>query len=145
MKHIPLISSILLGLFFFLVGFDKLFHMGEFTRSLDGYVVMPKGASQYIAYPIIFSELWVGVGLFVTPWRKIAAILAAGMVSAFTVALALNYIYAPETSCGCWFTISSGRVNILHIGQNFLLMAVALFVWRSHNNEVETSAAKAIN
>lgn len=128
MRHIPLISSILLGLFFFLVGFDKLFHIGEFMRSLDGYVVIPKGVSRYIAYPIIFSELWISVGLFVTPWRKIAGFLAAGMVLAFTVALALNYIYAPEASCGCWFTISSGRINLAHLLQNTVLMGLAIFV-----------------
>lgn len=131
MKYIPLISSIFLGLFFLLVGFDKLFHYDEFVRSVDGYVIIPRGISQYVAYPIIFSEMWIGVGLLIRPWRKVAAMLAVLTLFLFIVALSINYAYAPGSSCGCWFTLSSGTVSFLHIAQNVVFIGLAIFVWKN--------------
>jgi Methylamine utilisation protein MauE len=88
---------------------------------------------------VILAELLVGAGLLFKPWRSPAALLAAVLLTAFTVALAINQRYAPGVECGCWFTVTLGKASASHIIQNLILLGLALSVWldersiRSHD------------
>lgn len=131
MKSLPIISSIFLGMFFLLTSLDKAFHYESFFHALKGYVLIPNNFAQYIAFPIILTELWIGIGLLIAPWRRIASLLAVVILMIFIVALSVNYFYAPNSSCGCWFTVSSGQLNVFHVLQNLVFMGLALFVWKA--------------
>ncbi|MBI3787753.1 MAG: DoxX family membrane protein [Ignavibacteriales bacterium] len=131
MKSLPIISSIFLGVFFLFTGLDKTFHYESFLHALKGYVLIPNNFVQYAASPVILSELWIGIGLFIAPWRRIASLSAVVLLMLFIVALSVNYFYAPNSSCGCWFTVSSGQLSVLHVIQNLVFMGLALFVWKA--------------
>src|ERR1700704_5639345 len=109
MRLVALGSRYFLAAVFLYAGADKAFHYGGFVNALRGYVLLPRAAASYVALPIILCEIFVGVSLLVRPWRSRAAVLAAGLLASFTLALAVNQQLAPGTLCGCWFTLTLGR------------------------------------
>jgi len=129
MKLIRIPSLLVLAALFLYAGADKAFHYGGFVKALGGYVLVPDGLEGFLALPLILSEVLVGVGLLVRPWRSPAALLAAVLLSVFTLALAVNQHYAPGLECGCWFTVTLGKATPSHILQNVLLLGLALSIW----------------
>ncbi len=129
MKYIHFIASYFLGVVFLFTSIDKLFHYNAFLNALASYVLMPAAIVSYLALPIILTELWAGVGLLIKWWRKAAALTSASLLTIFTLALTLNYIYKPGAICGCWFTITLGTATEIHIAQNLVMLGLALTVW----------------
>lgn len=134
-SKVTLISCWFLGMIFLYAGFDKLFHYEGFVRALSSYSVFPSGAPRYMASSIILVELVVGLGLLRSRWRKSAALLSAGMLFIFTLALAINYWTNPEAICGCWFTITLGRGTGQHILQNLIMAGLSLTVFLTEKKE----------
>jgi uncharacterized membrane protein YphA (DoxX/SURF4 family) len=129
MKWIRLLSIVFLALLFLFTGFDKAFHYGGFVKALAGYVLVPPGAERFLALPVLLTEILVGIGLLVRSWRIPAALLAATLLTLFTVALAVNQRFAPGVECGCWFTVTLGRASAAHIAQNVVLLGLAVSIW----------------
>jgi uncharacterized membrane protein YphA (DoxX/SURF4 family) len=129
MKIVRAISLLFVAALFLYAGIDKAFHYGGFVKALDGYVLVPEGLERYLALPLILTELLVGVGLLLKPWRSPAALAAVLLLSVFTVALAINQRLAPGVECGCWFTITLGKATASHVVQNLILLGLALTIW----------------
>lgn len=140
--YISSISNYFLAAVFLFTGIDKLFHYKGFIIALSSYVVVPAGSADYLALPIMLSEIWIAVGLLITSWRKMAALIAVGAMGLFTVALVINYIYAPESICGCWFSITLGTATPTHILMNLTLIGLAAAAcsdrWSGERDEVNT-------
>jgi len=122
-------SRYFLAALFIFAATDKLFHYQGFIKALGNYVLVPHGAAEYLALPIILTEVWIGAGLIVRPWRTPAGLLATGLMLMFTCALTLNYVYAPRSVCGCWFSITLGTATITHIVANLFLVGLSITVW----------------
>jgi len=129
MKTVRSISLWFLAALFLYAGLDKAFHFPGFVKALGGYVLVPDGIERFLALPVLLTELLVGVGLLIKPWRLSAALLATVLLFAFTIALAVNQRYAPGAECGCWFTVTLGRATGSHIVQNLLLLGLSLSLW----------------
>lgn len=129
MKIVRTLSLLFLALLFLYAGIDKAFHYGGFVKALGGYILVPDGLERYFALPVILAELLVGAGLLFKPWRQPAALLGAILLTAFTVALAINQRYAPGVECGCWFTVTLGKASASHVVQNLVLLGLALSIW----------------
>jgi uncharacterized membrane protein YphA (DoxX/SURF4 family) len=129
MKIARSLSLVFLAVLFLYAGLDKLFHYGGFVKALGGYVLVPDGLERFLALPVILAELLAGAGLLIQIWRTPAALLAAVLLCAFTVALAVNQVYAPGAECGCWFTVTLGKATSSHILQNVLLLGLAVSIW----------------
>ncbi|NJL29978.1 MAG: DoxX family membrane protein [Thermoanaerobaculia bacterium] len=129
MKHVDLAIALLLAAIFLFSGGDKIFHYQGFLNALMDYVLVPRGTSSLIAPVVIAVELCIGIGLLVRPWRRQAALVAAGTLAIFTTALVFNYLYGGRGICGCWFTITLAKSSELHLVQNLLLFGLSLSVW----------------
>lgn len=129
MKKIDLGILLLLAAIFLFSGIDKLLHYDGFVNALRSYVLVPRGWAPYLAMPVIAIELLIGVGLFIRPWRRMAALTAAGLLAVFTLAVALNYLLGGRGICGCWFTITLARGTGMHIVQNLIMSGLALSLW----------------
>jgi uncharacterized membrane protein YphA (DoxX/SURF4 family) len=137
-KIVRSLSLVFLAALFLFAGVDKLFHYGGFVKALDGYVLVPEGLERHLAMPVILAELLVGAGLLLKAWRTPASLLAAILLSVFTVALAVNQRYAPGVECGCWFTVTLGKATSSHILQNVLLLGLAVSVWLDERRSAPT-------
>jgi hypothetical protein len=133
MRYIPIASAYLLSAIFAFAGIDKILHFRGFINALDTYAIVPSNAGKYIALPIICAELCIALGLLVKIWRREAAIMAAACLAAFTVALIVNHKYAPDATCGCWFSITLGTSTLIHILQDAVLTGLAIMVWNDNN------------
>ena len=122
------IGSYFLAAIFIYAGIDKALHFSGFQNALASYVVLPLQAGSYLAIPIILAELWVGLGFLIKRWRKPAAFIAVVMLAFFTIALVINSIYNPNAICGCWFTITLGENNFIHIIFNLLMLGIAYLI-----------------
>lgn len=65
MGFISAVSTYFLAAVFLFTGVDKLFHYKGFIIALSSYVVAPSGSADYLALPIILSEIWIAVGLLI--------------------------------------------------------------------------------
>lgn len=137
MRYVSIVANYFLAVVFLFTGIDKALHYRGFINALSSYAVVPTGMARYLALPIILSEIWIACGLFVRPWRGLAAITGAGVLTVFTIALLINYIYAPGAICGCWFSITLGTASVTHILQNLTLVGLALLVWSDRRSKKE--------
>jgi len=120
------LSRWLLAAVFVSSAIDKLFHYGGFVTALARSVLVPAVAAPYLALPVILLELAIGGGLVSRRWRRSAAIGASALLVVFIATLTANALYAPPgTPCGCWFTLTLGESNRLHIALDVALLAVA--------------------
>lgn len=129
MSLIQIISSYILGIIFIFAGIDKLLHYNMFLNALANYVIMPLVLIPYFALTLILSEIWIGIGLLIKKYRKNSSILSFFLLFVFTIALIINFIYKPGAICGCWFTITLGTVDTLHIIQNIIMISISLIIW----------------
>lgn len=136
MRYVTIVSNFFLAAIFMFTGIDKLFHYKGFITALSSYIVIPDGTAEYLALPIILSEIWIALGLLFRAWRKTAALISAVAMAIFSAALIVNYIYAPESICGCWFSITLGTATITHILMNLTLLGVAIVIWLDRRSEV---------
>lgn len=146
MRTIRIASAAFLAVVFLYAGLDKLFHYGGFLSALRGYLLVPDGWEPGLAPSVILVELWLGCSLFSRPWRGRAAAAAAGVLSLFTLATAINARWAPGVECGCWFTLTLGESTASHILQNLVLLGLALSIWLDERGPAgQPSAAAEIN
>jgi uncharacterized membrane protein YphA (DoxX/SURF4 family) len=129
MKKIDRAILLLLAVVFLFSGIDKLLHYNGFVNALRSYILVPRGWATYLAVPLIAIELMIGIGLFVRPWRRQAALTAAITMAVFTSALGLNRLLGGRGICGCWFTITLAGGGAMHIVQNLIMLGLALALW----------------
>lgn len=142
MKLVPIVSVLLLAAVFLYAGVDKALHYGGFVNALSSYAVVPAGLAHLLAPVVIVVELWIGLGLLLRAWRPRAALVGAVVLGLFTVALAVNQIYAPGTVCGCWFTFTLAESTAAHVAQNLVLLGLALTVWRQGRGPDDVAVAE---
>lgn len=144
MKHVDLAIVLLLAAIFLFSGIDKIVHYQGFINALMDYVLVPRGTSSTLAPVVIAVELCIGIGLLLRPWRRQAALVAAGTLAVFTTALVFNYLYGGRGICGCWFTITLAKSSEMHVLQNLLLLGLALSVgWERTVRAVPPRASHA--
>ena len=129
MRFVPMVSTFFLAAIFLYAGIDKAFHYDGFVNALASYAVVPAGLAQILAPAVIVAEVWIGLGLLWRPWRAQAALVGAAILGVFTIALAINQVYAPGTDCGCWFTFTLAQGTGMHIVQNLVFLGLALTLW----------------
>ena len=139
LKYIPIASTFFLGLIFMVTGVDKLVHYGQFLDALEHYVILPEGISKYIGLPVMLSEIWIGVGLFLKSTRKIALLGATAILAGFIVALTINYLTLSEANCGCLFFLQIGGATPLHIFYDIVLLSLAMYAWFTLAKSSESS------
>lgn len=120
-KHISLyfVSAILL-----FAGIDKLLHIHNFTHTLEQNILLSGNIYQYIALPIIITEVFIGISILYNKWRLNALIAALILFLVFLTSVVVNYFINPESSCGCWFSIGTTTVSLTHIFQNIFILGL---------------------
>lgn len=106
-------------------GIDKALHFDKFVLALAGYPFVSLEAARLLALPVVALELACGLGLWILPWRRVAASACAALMTIFTSALLLQL--RPDVDCGCWFSVTIGSTKE-HILINLILIALALTV-----------------
>lgn len=116
------LARLLLAGVFLAAALPKLLEPAAFAEAITKYQAFPDAAVNLIATVVPALEL-VGALALLTPWRRGAALLFAGLLLGFTVLLAVSLARGLDLSCGCFGT-SSEPVSPLHLLRNLGLLAL---------------------
>lgn len=73
-----------------------------FASSVESYRILPECMVGIFSLFMPMLELLAGIGLVATKWSREAALLVAGMLLVFIVALAQAAVRGLDISCGCF-------------------------------------------
>jgi putative oxidoreductase len=92
-----------LGALFVYAGLMKLRDPGEFAIEIANYRLLP-GLAPYGAVMLPTVEIVAGLGAIVLPrtWRRAAALVIAGLMLMFTVAVSVALARGINIDCGCF-------------------------------------------
>lgn len=112
---------------------DKILHPQDFAAIVKDYRLLPEALVNLTAIWLPWFELVLGACLFAGWWRQGALFLATALLSAFLLALVVNYFRGINVGCGC-FTSSPGEEAapmLWYIGRDSLLLSLPLFAWEA--------------
>jgi hypothetical protein len=104
----------LLGVAFILLGLTKLRHLQAFINALETYP-SASAAAPVVGAPLAVTQVLIGIGLFVPPWRGLAAALASGYWAVAAAGIALALAFDTNVWCACWTSFDVGRFDLPHL------------------------------
>jgi len=136
MKYIYLFLCYFLGFTFIYTGIQKYIHFDNFMNSLFNYSVIPKEFVYYISYPIIFMEIWLGLGMLFQKSRNYSLYGLILLLFIFTILIAYEYLSGNNFSCGCGLLFSNDKINLIHIMQNLFLIFIIIIIFFNNKRYV---------
>jgi len=118
------------GAVFLYASRDKLGAAESFMHFVEGYALLPHPLVPLVAVTVPWLEFFTGAGLLLGfRWRG-AALVYAGLLSAYTVAIGLNLALGIPTTCGCFSDVGD-PATWLTVLRDLALLAPGLWVLSS--------------
>ena len=128
---IALLCRVILGIVLIYASIDKIVHPAEFAKAIGNYNVLPFGLENLLGIVLPVLELLVGICLVLGIMIDGAAIIAAGMMVVFIIAISQALFRGIDINCGCFkVTVENGghQVGIRRIIEDFIYLGMALMV-----------------
>jgi uncharacterized membrane protein YphA (DoxX/SURF4 family) len=128
---IALLCRVILGVILIYASIDKIVHPAEFAKAIGNYNVLPFGLENLLGIVLPILELLVGICLVFGIMLDGSAIITAGMMTVFIIALSQAMIRGIDINCGCFkVTVENGghQVGIRRIIEDFLFLGMSLMV-----------------
>ena len=128
---IALLCRVILGVILVYASIDKIVHPAEFAKSIGNYNVLPFGLENLLGIILPVLELLVGSCLILGIMLDGSAIITAGMMTVFIIALSQAMIRGIDINCGCFkVTIENGghQIGIRRIIEDFLFLGMSIMV-----------------
>ena len=129
---IALLCRVILGVILIYASIDKIVNPAEFAKAIGNYNVLPFGLENLLGIVLPVLELLVGTCLVLGIMIDGAAIIAAGMMVVFIIAISQALFRGIDINCGCFkVTVENGgghQVGIRRIIEDFIYLGMALMV-----------------
>ena len=128
---IALLCRVILGIVLIYASIDKIIHPAEFAKAIGNYNVLPFGLENLLGIVLPVLELLVGICLVLGIMIDGSAIIAAGMMVVFIIAISQALFRGIDINCGCFkVTVENGghQVGIRRIIEDFIYLGMALMV-----------------
>jgi len=128
---IALLCRVILGAILVYASIDKIVHPAEFAKAIGNYNVLPFGLENLLGIVLPILELLVGICLVFGIMLDGSAIITAGMMTVFIIALSQAMIRGIDINCGCFkVTVENGghQVGIRRIIEDSLFLGMSLMV-----------------
>ena len=126
-----LISRIILGVVLIAASIDKILHPEAFAKVIGNYNVLPFGLENFLAIILPILEFVVGCCLIFGIMLDGSAIITAGMMFVFIIALSQAMIRGIDINCGC-FKVSAenpgSQVVFRRIIEDIIYLGLSLFI-----------------
>jgi uncharacterized membrane protein YphA (DoxX/SURF4 family) len=120
-----------LGVVFLFACVHKILEPSNFAVDIATYQILPLSFINIMAIVLPWLELIAGIMLVIGLRSRTGALLVAGMMAMFTVAVAIAVIRGLDMSCGCF--ASQGAVDDpiswSTVARDAGWLALALYVW----------------
>ncbi|MDL2260384.1 DoxX family membrane protein [Deltaproteobacteria bacterium OttesenSCG-928-K17] len=116
-----------LAVVFCYAAIEKIIDPADFARTIHNYRLLPLEAVAPLAITLPWVEIWAGLLVLTRSWGKAAALILAGLLVVFMLAVGFNLARGLDFECGCFG--SGGRQAGLNLlWQDGLLLICALMV-----------------
>jgi uncharacterized membrane protein len=120
------LRAVLAGLFLY-AGIAKLADVRTFAADVANYRMLPAAVVGPFAAAVPGVEIACGLGLLRARTARAAALLATGLLAAFTIAAVQALARDINIDCGCFGSVRA-PVTVLTVGRDLGLVAAALVV-----------------
>lgn len=127
MSIVLLCARLLLSAVFNVAGITKLADLSGSRRAMIGFG-MPKNLAAPVALALPFAEILIALALIPLNSAWIAAVAAAGLLSIFVIAIAVNLARGRTPDCHCFGQLHSEPVGRATLIRNAGLIVVAGFI-----------------
>lgn len=128
--YLALAARLYLGLVFIAASLHKIAHPYAFAVDVATYGILPLALVNPLALVLPFVEVLAGAMLVAGLRVRAAALLVAGMMVVFIVALSLALARGLDISCGCFASSASGAdpISWRTLVRDGAWLALAVFV-----------------
>jgi len=126
-----LFSRIVLGAVLIVASIDKILHPEAFAKVIGNYNVLPFGLENILAIILPILELFVGCCLIFGVMLDGSAIITAGMMFVFIIALSQAMIRGIDINCGCFkVSVDNGgsHIGYRRIIEDIIFLGLSLFI-----------------
>lgn len=99
----------------------KLADRAKFIQTVRNYGVLPERLVRPFAYGVLLAESLVVLGLLVGYELSLVLFAVAGMLTLFSMAVAINVVRGRSFDCGCSITTRRSAVSWRHSISNLLI------------------------
>ena len=125
---LALVARLILGSLFVYASIDKVAYPDAFVRIVQNYRLLPTPLTHLFSIVLPWVELCCGVFLLAGVRVRANALIIAGMLAMFIVAVTINLARGLDMSCGC-FTVDGGRqLGFALLVEDMILFALGLLV-----------------
>lgn len=117
-----IVSGILLGW----AALAKLGDVGSFAQQVHNFRILPLFAENLVAMVLPWIELLAALSLVLAIRPRAAAVLTAGLLSVFTVAVIAALARGLDFECGCFGTSDASRVGVTKVLENLGMLLIAI-------------------
>ena len=123
-----LAARLVLGGVLLYAGYPKVLDVAGFIHAVNGYDLLPAWGVLLVASTLPWVECAVGASLILGGWTRGGALVATGLVVAFTGATTSAVIRGLDISCGCFSAEGGGTVSWSDVALHGTLIIPALFL-----------------
>lgn len=123
-----LLFRLVVGGVYLYASYDKVLHPEVFLRFVHNYRILPLALETLFTLTLPWLEFMVGLFLVFGVLTEASALLTAGSLVLFLIAIASALLRHIDIECGCFFTAKSVKIGMDLIYRDALLLIPALFV-----------------
>lgn len=127
LRILSLAARMLLAIVFLVAGAEKIGSMKTFGKAIAAYELMPESLANIAALLFVWSEIVVGVLLFVGAAIRGSALVTSGMLVVFLIAILSAIMRGLDIDCGC-FPGNPEPVGWKKVFEDLGLLAAAIFL-----------------
>jgi len=123
-----LLFRLVVGGVYLYASYDKVLHPEVFLRFVHNYRILPLALESLFSLCLPWLEFLVGLFLVFGVLTEASALLTAGTLVMFLIAIASALLRHIDIECGCFFTAKSARVGMSYIYRDLLLLIPTLLI-----------------
>jgi uncharacterized membrane protein YphA (DoxX/SURF4 family) len=134
MKIFNFILRLVLGGYFVYAAVFKIVDPAGFAKNIGNYQILPHEANNLLAITLPWIELAAGGLLVVGIWKRANALLIAGMLVIFLIAISAAMHRGLNIDCGCTGTIEGAKIGFKKLAEDVAWFAAAVWLtWRERD------------
>ncbi|MFQ6606808.1 MAG: MauE/DoxX family redox-associated membrane protein [Fidelibacterota bacterium] len=127
--QLVLLARLVVGVVFIYASLDKIAHPGDFAEAIGNYHVLPWGLENLLGLTLSWLELLIGLCLIFGIMLDGAALLSAGLLMVFIVAISQALARGIDIECGCFKVSSPGeKVGLKRIIEDLIYLGLTWLI-----------------
>jgi len=132
-RLLTLVARVGVGCVFLFAAVGKIEDPAGFALSIANYHLVPDGVATVMAAVMPLLEIVVGLSLVTGLHARGAALLSAGMLAVFAIAMTQAILRDIDVDCGCFGKAATARVGWPTVARNVGLVVASVLVMLSQD------------